>query len=287
LIYIKPSTVRHLQIAHATREDDMNVKNRRTLIGAFTMAASVAILAVICPDARADDSPAILKAMADYTAAQKSITATFDSDIEVITPELQKIQFASSGQFKLTRPDKLRVRRTGGYADVELVYDGKTVSFYGNNAKAYVQADIPGTVDHLVDAIQDKTGGALPGMDLLLSNAFDQMTSGVEESEHIGQGVVDGVECEHLAFRGYDTDWQIWIQTGAQPIPRKYVITSKTLAGAPQYTLRIKDWKTDPIADADAFTFKVPEGATKVGLDSDVMMELDEIPPGTAAGAKK
>jgi hypothetical protein len=266
----------------------MNVKNLRTMTGALATAASVVILtAAACPAARADDSAALLKAMVDYTAAQKSISATFDSDIEVVTPGLQKIQFSSSGQFKLARPDKLRVRRTGGYADVELVYDGKTVSLYGNNAKAYVQADIPGTVDHLIDAIQDKTGGELPGIDLLLSNAFDQMTSDVEESEHIGQGVVDGVECEHLAFRGYDTDWQIWIQTGAQPIPRKYVITSKTLAGAPQYTLRIKDWKTDPIADANAFTFKAPEGAIKVSLDSDVMMEFDEVPPGTAAGAKK
>jgi hypothetical protein len=266
----------------------MNVKNLPTAIGVFATAASVMVLAAAaCSDARADDSGALLQAMADYTAAQKSISATFDSDVEVITPELQKIQFTSSGQFKLARPDKLRVRRTGGYADVELVYDGKTVSLYGNNAKAYVQADIPGTVDHLVDAIQGKTGGALPGMDLLLSNAFEQLTSGVEESEHVGQGVVDGVECEHLAFRGSDTDWQIWIQTGSQPIPRKYVITSKTLAGAPQYTLRIKDWKTDPIADAEAFTFRAPEGATKVDLDSDVMMEFDEIPPGTSAGAKK
>jgi hypothetical protein len=266
----------------------MNVKNLRIVIGALATTGSVIVLAAAaCSDARADDSGALLKAMADYTAAQKSITASFDSDIEVLTPELQKIQFTSSGQLKMTRPDKFRVRRTGGYADVELVFDGKTVSLYGNNAKAYVQADIPGTVDHLIEAIQDKTGGALPGMDLLLSNAFDEMTSGVEDSEHIGQGVVDGVECEHLAFRGHDTDWQIWIQVGAQPIPRKYVITSKTLAGAPQYTLRIKDWKTDPIADADAFTFKAPEGATKVGLDSEVMMEFDEIPPGTAAGAKK
>ena len=62
---------------------------------------------------------------------------------------------------------------------------------------------------------------------------------------------------------------------------------SKTLAGAPQYTLRIKDWKTDPITEADAFAFKPPEGATKVNLESDVMMEFDEIPPGAAAGAKK
>jgi len=225
--------------------------------------------------------------MTDYLGTQKSLSASFDSDIEIITPELQKIQFTSSGQLKLSRPDKLRVRRTGGYADVELVFDGKTVSLYGNNAKAYAQADMAGTIDQLVEGIQAKTGGAMPGTDLLLANSYDVLTSDVIEGHHVGQGVVDGVECEHLAFRGHDTDWQIWIQTGAQPIPRKYVITSKTLAGAPQYTLRIKDWKSDAIADADAFAFKPPEGATKVSLDSDVMMEFDEIPPGTATGANK
>jgi hypothetical protein len=205
----------------------------------------------------------------------------------LITPELQKIQFASSGQFKMTRPDKLRVRRTGGYADVELVYDGKTVSLYGNNAKAYAQADMPGTIDQLIDGIGAKVGGALPGTDLLLSNAYDVLTSDVIEGHHIGQGVVDGVECEHLAFRGHDADWQIWIQTGAQPIPRKYVITSKTLAGAPQYTLRIKDWKTDAIAGAEAFAFKPPEGATKASLEDKVMLEFDEVPPGATTGASK
>ena len=258
------------------------------LFRSFAATASVAVLAAAAPQAAwADDAASLLKAMTDYTAAQKSITATYDSDVEVITPELQKIQFASSGQLKMTRPDKLRIRRTGGYADVDLVYDGKTVSLYGNNAKAYVQADAPDTIDKLVGAIQAKTGAEIPGTDLLLSNAYEVLTSDVINGHHIGQGVVDGVECEHLAFRGHDTDWQIWIQTGAQPIPRKYVITSKTLGGAPQYTLRIKDWKTDPIADADAFTFKAPEGATKASLDSEVMIELDEVPPGTTEGAKK
>jgi len=258
------------------------------MIRVSVTAVSVAMFAAATSHgACADDSAALLKAMTDYTAAQKSISATFDSDIEVITAELQKIQFTSSGQLKLSRPDKLRVRRTGGYADVELVFDGKTVSLYGNNAKAYVQADMAGTIDQLIDGIQAKTGGAMPGTDLLLSSSYDVLTSDVIEGHHVGQGVVDGVECEHLAFRGHDTDWQIWIQTGAQPIPRKYVITSKTLAGAPQYTLRIKEWKTDAIADADAFAFKPPEGATKVSLDSDVMIEFDEIPPGTATGAKK
>lgn len=237
--------------------------------------------------ARADDASKLLKAMTDYTAAQKSISATFDSDIEVVTPELEKIQFTSSGKLQLTRPDKLRVSRTGGYADVQLVYDGKTVSIYGNNAKAYAQAELAGTIDKLVDLIQTKSGAAMPGTDLLLTNAYDELMSNVLQARHIGQGVVDGIECEHLAFRGVDTDWQIWIETGARPVPRKYVIASKTVAGTPQYTLRIKDWKTDAIADTDAFVFKPPSDATKVDLDSGVMAEFDEIPPGTPAGAKK
>jgi hypothetical protein len=262
----------------------------RALIRTSVTVASMAVLVASTSQivrAHEDDTAKILKTMADYTAGQKSISATFDSDIEVITPDLQKIQFTSSGQMQLNRPDKLRVRRTGGYADVELVYDGKTLSIYGNNAKSYVQADAAGTVDQVIDTLHAHAGAAMPGTDLLLSHSYDELMADVIDAEHVGQGVVDGVECEHLAFRGTDTDWQIWIETGARPVPRKYVITSKTLAGAPQYTLRIKDWKTDPIADASAFTFKPPADATKVSLDSDAMSEFDELPPGTSAGAKK
>jgi hypothetical protein len=259
-----------------------------TLIqGLASTALVTAFIAFTAPSARADDPAKFLKAMTDYTAAQTSISATFDSDIEVVTPELEKIQFTSSGKLQLTRPDKLRISRTGGYADVQLVYDGKTVSIYGNNAKIYAQADLAGTVDQLVDLIQAKSGAAMPGTDLLLSHAYEELMSNVILASHIGPGVVDGVECEHLAFRGVDTDWQIWIESGARPVPRKYVITSKTVAGAPQYTLRIKDWKTDAIADADAFVFKPPAGGTKVDLDSDVMAEFDELPTGTPSGAKK
>ena len=254
---------------------------------AVAAAAMIAVFSMAGIARAEDDAAMILKASTDYLAAQKSISATFDSDIEVITPELQKIQFTSSGQMKLSRPDKLRIRRTGGYADVELTYDGKTLTIYGNNAKSYVQADEAGTVDHVIDVIQSAAGAAMPGTDLLLTHAYDEMMADVFDAKHIGQGVVDGVECEHLAFRGTETDWQIWIEAGARPIPRKYVITSKVLAGAPQYTLRIKDWNTDAIADANAFVFKPPADTTRASLSPENMKDFDELPPGTAAGVKK
>lgn len=122
-------------------------------------AATACIATLASPALAEDDAASILKAMTDYTASQKSISATFDSDIEVITPDLQKLQFTSSGQIRLERPDKLRVKRIGGYTDVDLVFDGKTVSLYGNNAKAYVQADVAGTIDQLIDRLQSTTGG--------------------------------------------------------------------------------------------------------------------------------
>ena len=262
----------------------MRAKQIGNTAGAVLLAA-VVVGSLAHQSARADDAKAILKGMSDFMAAQKVIQLTFDSDIEVITPALEKIQFTNSGEGLLVRPDKLRAHRMGGYADVELVFDGKRVSAFGKHLNSYAQFEVPGTVDHLIGALRAGHGVAMPGADLLLSNVYDTLVADVIEAKHIGRGVIDGVECEHLAFRNADTDWQLWVELGARPFPRKMVITSKTLNSAPQYTIRIKDWKTDVKLAADAFSFQPPAGAQK--LDALALMNLDELPEGVpAAGGK-
>src|SRR5258708_32331175 len=76
----------------------MNSKQRvNALIQSLASTALVtAFIAFAAQSARADDAAKLLKAMTDYTTAQKSISATFDSDIEAVTPELEKIQFTSA-----------------------------------------------------------------------------------------------------------------------------------------------------------------------------------------------
>jgi hypothetical protein len=234
--------------------------------------------------AQSDDAEKLLKGMADYVASQKALTVTYDSDVEVITSNLQKIQFTSSGQVQLSRPDKLRAKRSGGYRDVEIVFDGKLLTVNNKDDKDYAQIETTGTIEELVDVLREKHGVVAPGADLLLTNVFNVMMADVVDAAVIGKGVIDGVECDHLAFRNVDTDWQIWIETGAKPIPRKYVITSKGVAEAPQYTLRIKDWKTD--VAADAFAFK-PDPAFK-NITLGELGDIDEVPQGAAkAGARK
>ena len=223
-----------------------------------------------------DDASQILKVMSDYLASQKTISATFDSSLEIITPQSEKIQFTSSGTLLLHRPNEIRVTRTGGYADVELLLDGKSATLYGKNLNSYAQLDGVSSVDQLIDTLRER-GMTMPGADLLLGNVYDTLSTDVIEAKHIGRGVIDGVECEHLAFRNQDTDWQLWVQVGDKPIPCKYVITSKAVGMAPQYTLIIRDWKTDVPVEDTAFAFTPPEGARKV--ETDALASLDELPP--------
>ncbi|MGE5320383.1 MAG: DUF2092 domain-containing protein [Hyphomicrobiaceae bacterium] len=263
---------------------EMSAKRRGRLSIAGLLAGMLLFAWGPVVQAQGNDAKAILKAMSDYVGSQKTIEVTFDSSIEVITPQLEKIQFNNSGELLLSRPDKLRAHRVGGYADVSLVFDGKTASIYGKNINGYVQFNAPGSVDQLIAALRAGHGVALPGADLLQSNAYNALVAGVLEAKHIGRGVIDGRECEHLAFRNADTDWQLWVEAGKQPIPRKLVITSKTMNDAPQYTLLVKSWKTGIKPAADAFTFVPPRGATQIKPEA--LIELDELPQGAPTGVQ-
>jgi len=253
-------------------------------LGVLLLAPALAF-AQQAPAPQLTGAKAILKSMSDWLGAQKSLELTFDSDIEVITPQLEKIQFTNSGTMVLVRPDKFRGHRVGGYADVELFFDGKTASVLGKNANAYTQIEMPGTVDQMIEAMRAGHGVAMPFGDFLLSQSYDVLVADVLEAKHIGRGVIDGTECEHLAFRNGETDWQVWVEVGPKPMPRKIVITSKTMAAAPQYTVRIKSWKTDVTPAAGAFTFVPPAGAKK--LSPDALIELDELPQGAPLGGAK
>jgi hypothetical protein len=214
-----------------------------------------------------------------------AIELSFDSDIEVITPQLEKFQFTNSGDALLSRPNRIRAHRVGGYAELVMVFDGKVVDIYAKHLNAYAQFDAPGNVDQLFEPLRAGHGVALPFADLLSSNSYDALLAGVMEAKHIGRGVVDGRECEHLALRNFDTDWQLWVDAGDKPIPRKMVITSKTLNSATQCTLRVTGWNTGFAVASTAFAFTPPASAQE--LRPDDLIGLEELPPDTHTGAKK
>lgn len=250
-------------------------------ISATSMSAAALVLMVglVTPSGtRADEADAknLLKAMSDYLAAQNVISFEYDVNFEVVTKDQQKLALASSGAITLNRPDKIRATRSGGFADVEMLFDGKTLTLLGRTANLYTQIEVPGTVDHLVDELRDEYNKPLPGADLLLSNVYDQLMLDVVDVKDLGSGVIGGVECDYLAFRAKEVDWQIWIAQGDRPYPCRYVITSKLVANGPQYSIQIRDWKTGDEVASDDFRFENPTNAEKIDLKD--LPDTDDLP---------
>ena len=88
----------------------------------------------------------------------------------------------------------------------------------------------------------------------------------VTDVKDLGSGVINGVECDYLAFRKKKVDFQIWIAQGKRPYPCRYVVTSKDIPHSPQYSIQIRDWKTGSAVASDDFGFKNSTKAKKVGV---------------------
>lgn len=251
--------------------DEGKALNRRVELMRFTDSA---------------EAKKLLKAMSDYLAAQKAISFAYDANLQVVTNSDQKLGLASSGTVTLSRPDKVHTTRSGGFVDVESLFDGKTLTLLGKNVNKYTQVEIPGTVDHLVDELKDKYGLPLPAADLLLTNAYDELIQGVYDSKDLGSGVINGAECDSLAFRKDDVDFQIWVAQGAQPHPCRLVITSRLVKGGPEYSVQIRDWKSGDGVTLGDFSFKNPTDAEKIDVN-DLKGTLGELPENFVGGGGK
>jgi hypothetical protein len=125
---------------------------------------------------------------------------------------------------------------------------------------------MPAKIDNLVDVLREKYNRPLPAADLLMSNSYDELMADVTDVKDLGSGVINGVECDYLAFRKKKIDFQIRIAQGARPYPCRYAITSKDIPLSPQYSIQISDWKTGAEVAADDFGFKNATKAKKVDV---------------------
>jgi hypothetical protein len=263
---------------------------RLFVVGLSALALTLAAGTAASPGAVAneDDAKALLKAMTDYMAEQKAISFDFDAILEVVTVDGQKLALASSGAVVLNRPNMIRASRSGGFADIETVFDGTTLSVLGKNKNVYTQVEIPGSIDHLVDELKDQYNRPLPAADLLLTNAYDELMANVVDVKDLGSGVIGGTECDHLAFRAKEVDWQIWIAQGDRPYPCRYTITSKLIDGDPQYSVQVRNWKTGDEVATDSFAFKAPDGAKQIDLaELKKMKDMGELPSNFVIGGEQ
>jgi hypothetical protein len=270
----------------------IDIRSRKNRIAKLATRTALTLLAaaIIAPSAAwagEAEAKAMLKAMTDYMSAQKDLAFRYDASMDVVSKDGEKLQIAYSGRVVLARPDRLAATRSGGFADIETIFDGKTLTILGKNKNLYLQLPVPGSVDQLVDVMHHQYNRPLPAADLVLTNAYSELMTDVTEAKDLGSGVIGGTECDHLAFRGKEVDWQIWIAQGSRPLPCRYVITSKQIAGYPCYTITMGDWQTSGAPDG-TFVFKTPAGAKQITLEElKAMKDMADLPSNFIQGGGK
>lgn len=246
----------------------MTIGNRtvkRTLTGA-ALACSLLAAGTVAAQSVDPEADALLRRMSDYIASMEVFSLEAEVSQEEMFDSGQKVMFIKQAQAAVKRPDKLRIARQGMVVDQEMFFDGKKLTLFGKRVGLYAAVPAGPTIEAVMDfaLARDGLGLDLPAADLLSGNAYSILMSDVLSGQYVGATIIDGVLCHQLAFRGGDTDWQIWIDDGARPLPRKYVITSRWITGAPQYTLDFKQWHLNPALTDSTFQFTPPEGAAEI-----------------------
>lgn len=173
-----------------------------------------------------------------------------------------KLQYNESATLTVQRPNRLRAEIKGDLRNRTIVYDGTKLAMYSPDDAAHVQLAAPDTLGKLIGGLLD-AGVELPLIDVLYQGTTGTLTEGVRRGLLVGEAPINGVLCDHLAFRQATVDWQIWVEKGERALPRKIVITTRYEVGDPQWQA-VLDWNLKPTIDANTFVFKAPEGSTEI-----------------------
>jgi hypothetical protein len=209
-----------------------------------------------------------LKEMSAYLMSANTLAFTSQGSMDAVTADGQRIQLDGRTNYKVRRPGGFVVDYVSDIKSRRFIYDGKTFTVYSPTLGYYSSVPAPATNREVLDTIYNKFGIALPLEDLFRwgdPDGANQRIAALKSAYQVGSATIDGVETDHYAFREADVDWEVWIQKGDQPLPRKLVIVDRTDPARPTFTARLT-WQFNPtLADSD-FTFVPDANAKKIQL---------------------
>jgi hypothetical protein len=221
---------------------------------------------VVSPQAQA-----VLDRMTASLRALQTFSITSDSTRDEVVAYGYKLQNNEHSTLVVQRPNKLRAEIAGDIRNRTIVYDGAKLAMYSPDDAAYVRVAAPDTLAKMIGDLLD-AGVEMPLIDVLYQAADGTLTEAVHSGILVGESTIAGVQCDHLAFRQSNIDWQIWVEQGAKALPRKLLITTRYEVGDPQFEATLS-WNLQPKIDKSTFAFTPPKGANELPFNEPAARE--------------
>jgi hypothetical protein len=210
------------------------------------------------------DPKQVLQQMCDFLKKQAQFAFKAEVTDDRVYAGGRKLQFGQEIAASFRRPDKLRLDGEGDVESKLLIFDGKTLTLLDKDRNHYGTLEIAGDLDTLLDRAGQEYGLHVGLAELGSNRLAEHATKGLTNALYVGDSKVRGVKCHHLAFDKKNIHYQLWIEAGDKPMPRKVVVTQKELPGAPQWTAYLSDWNLAPQLADNLFAFAPPEKAQKI-----------------------
>jgi hypothetical protein len=240
-----------------------------------------------------------LRRMGAVLAAAPAFTVRVRAQREVRLPNHQVVLLGATGKVPARRPDRLAAWVDSDLGSFSLWYDGGAVTVWDPKRNAYATSPATGALEQTVAWLEDRLGLGGPIRPLLAADPYaalvqDGETTGV----HVGRGVAGVVAVNHYALHNPDADWEIWIEAGLRPLPKRISVVERGDRGPSRVTIEFDDWNPAPPPPNRAFAFAPPCGfarrpGTSVswprrrderqGLDT-VLSPVCEVPVGSSPG---
>lgn len=211
-----------------------------------------------------DEARAVLDRMTRYLRGLQTFSVETQASRDEVVALGYKLQNNERSVIVVQRPDKLRADISGDVRNRTIVYDGAQLTMYSPDDAAFVRTDAPGTLAGLIGLLLD-IGVEMPLIDVLYQGTAGTLTENVRGGILVGESTIEGVPSDHLAFRQANVDWQLWVEKGVRPLPRKILITTRYEVGEPQYQA-VLHWNLKPRIHGSTFAFDPPEGVTEIPL---------------------
>lgn len=276
----------------------MNRVKKTIVLGALLLTALLAVVPLHAAEApaagtaapAATPNPAMeqVMRMANFLAQMKEASVTLQTGYDVVQDSGQKIEFGESRKLTFVRPDKFRVdvERSDGVSSTA-VFDGKTVTVFDPKQKMYATSDVPGTIDAAIIHFVKDLKMRLPLAMLFVTVLPKELENRVLGADIVENTTLQGTPCAHIAGRGQTVDFQVWVPTTGDPLPRRIILTYKDDEGQPQYWANFSDWNLSPNPPAELFTLEIPKDANRIEFLAKIPRAAEPAKPAAKKGGRR
>jgi hypothetical protein len=232
----------------------------------FSLAALLALgtLDAATPSSIDPNALSLLKRMSDSLTKAKGFSYRSRVVMEVPSVTGQFVTLVPEGRVALRRPDRLRATYAGDAPPLDLFYDGTSVSVFAPHASVYSTVKAPTNLDEMLSGLRKNTGVRLPAVPLLKNDPYASLTRGLQSAVVVGETRVDGIPCDHLAFRSPGVNWEIWLETGSRALPRRLAVTFTDRPNFPRSIVEFSRWNLHPWLPDGLFRFHKPPNAKEI-----------------------